>query len=118
MAVSGALTPVLLVQSDTQIPPTWELQRLRHALHAPEPMAARLIDHRGHGGHPVLIGTDLAQHIRAAGESGRLDRILGSLPGGTMVGVNVRRFRSYPRLNYPQEWNMAIRQLRAWARHP
>ena len=116
LAADTAATAVLLVQSDTQLPANTELRRLRRALHISSVMAARLVDQHGHGGHPVLIAKVLAQHIRAAGEGERLDKLLQSMPGAALANLPTRRFRSFPRLNDAQGWNKARAQLRVWAR--
>ena len=116
LAADAAATAVLLVQSDTQLPTNTELRRLRRALHISSVMAARLVDQYGYGGHPVLIANVLAQQIRAAGEDGRLDTLLQSLPGAALAKLPVRRFRSFLRLNDAQEWSKARAQLRVWAR--
>jgi CTP:molybdopterin cytidylyltransferase MocA len=116
LAMPTLPSPVLLVQNDNQLPPNAQLRRLRRAVHASTAMAVRLIDQRGHGGHPVLITETLARRIRALSDTERLDRVLLSLPANAMVTLSVRRFRSFPRLNSVKEWKMAAAPLRVWAR--
>ncbi|WP_308165080.1 NTP transferase domain-containing protein [Acidithiobacillus ferrooxidans] len=118
LGMTTTSSSILMVQSDTQLPPNAQLRRLRLALSASAAMAVRLVDQRGHGGHPVLIGKTLAQHIRAVSDAGRLDHVLQSLPANALATLSVRRFRSYPRLNRVKEWKMAMAQLRVWARRP
>lgn len=112
---SGA---VLLVQSDTQLPPNGQLRRLIHASKSTGTMAAYLVDQRGYGRHPVLIRKTLVQRIVTVDQSEcRLDHLLQSLPVGTVATVPVHRFLSYARLNSIKEWIMAKHRLRVWARH-
>jgi len=109
----------LLVQSDTPIPPVWQLRRLRTALCSSKYWFAQFCDQKGQGGHPVLLGKNLVNKIvhHSSGEPTRLDYILRGLPVETRARVVVRRWISFPStLNTQREWQKGSRLLRRWGR--
>ena len=110
---------VLVVQTDTPLPPVWELRRLRAALRSPGMAAAQLRDQYGHGGHPLMLARSLADRIARhppSSRDARLDKILRAQPAEARSPVFVRRFVSYPPLNTRREWRRGMIRLRRWGR--
>ncbi|MGE4530106.1 MAG: NTP transferase domain-containing protein [Acidithiobacillus sp.] len=106
---------VLIVQTDTVLPPVPVLQSLRRSVRRAAVCAASLRDRLGHGGHPLMLSAAWAKqlgNLAWSSPDARLDLQLRPLSATQYIRVGGHSFYTYPPANTLRQWRSARRLLR------